>query len=38
MTDSISDMLTRIRNATRATLPVVEVPHSKVKEKASRTS
>jgi small subunit ribosomal protein S8 len=32
MTDSISDMLTRIRNATRVTLPVVEVPHSKLKE------
>ena len=32
MTDTISDMLTRIRNATRATLPAVDVPHSKVKE------
>lgn len=32
MTDSISDMLTRIRNATRVTLPTVEVPHSKLKE------
>jgi small subunit ribosomal protein S8 len=32
MTDSISDMLTRIRNATRVTLPTVEVPHSKIKE------
>lgn len=32
MTDPISDMLTRIRNANRALLPTVEVPHSKVKE------
>ena len=32
MTDPISDMLTRIRNANRALLPVVEVPHSKMKE------
>ena len=32
MTDPISDMLTRIRNAHRALLPVVEVPHSKMKE------
>ena len=32
MTDSISDMLTRIRNATRVTLPAVEMPHSKTKE------
>jgi small subunit ribosomal protein S8 len=32
MTDPISDMLTRIRNAQRALLPVVEVPHSKIKE------
>src|SRR5258706_11606348 len=32
MTDAISDMLTRIRNAGRALLPVVEVPHSKIKE------
>lgn len=32
MTDSISDMLTRIRNATRVTLPTVEMPHSKMKE------
>jgi small subunit ribosomal protein S8 len=31
MTDPISDMLTRIRNAQRALLPVVEVPHSKIK-------
>ncbi len=32
MTDPISDMLTRIRNASRALLPTVSVPHSKVKE------
>jgi small subunit ribosomal protein S8 len=31
MTDPISDMLTRIRNAQRALLPVVEVPHSNIK-------
>jgi small subunit ribosomal protein S8 len=32
MNDPISDMLTRIRNAGRALLPVVEIPHSKMKE------
>ena len=32
MTDPISDMLTRIRNAQRALLPSVEMPHSKMKE------
>lgn len=32
MTDPISDMLTRIRNAHQALLPTVDVPHSKVKE------
>ena len=32
MTDPISDMLTRIRNAQRALLPAVEVPHSRIKE------
>jgi small subunit ribosomal protein S8 len=32
MTDPISDMLTRIRNASRALLPVVELPHSRMKE------
>jgi small subunit ribosomal protein S8 len=36
MTDPISDMLTRIRNAGRALLPVVEMPHSKVKESIAR--
>jgi small subunit ribosomal protein S8 len=30
--DPISDMLTRIRNANRALLPMVDVPHSKMKE------
>lgn len=32
MTDPISDMLTRIRNAHRALLPTVELPYSKMKE------
>jgi len=32
MTDPISDMLTRIRNAGRALQPAVELPHSKLKE------
>ena len=32
MNDPISDMLTRIRNASRALLPTVDVPHSKMKE------
>ena len=32
MNDPISDMLTRIRNANRALLPAVDVPHSKLKE------
>lgn len=32
MNDPISDMLTRIRNANRALLPVVAMPHSKMKE------
>src|ERR1700722_1921018 len=32
MTDPISDMLTRIRNAGRALLPVIELPHSRMKE------
>lgn len=30
--DPISDMLTRIRNAGRANLPTVAIPHSKIKE------
>ena len=32
MTDPISDMLTRIRNASLALVPEVEVAHSKMKE------
>jgi len=32
MSDPISDMLTRIRNAGQALLPGVELPHSKLKE------
>ena len=32
MTDPISDMLTRIRNAHIALLPSLEMPHSKLKE------
>jgi small subunit ribosomal protein S8 len=32
MTDPIADMLTRIRNASRALLPTVEMPHSRLKE------
>jgi small subunit ribosomal protein S8 len=32
MIDPIADMLTRIRNASRALLPTVEIPHSRLKE------
>jgi len=32
MTDPIADMLTRIRNASRASLPIVEFSHSRMKE------
>jgi small subunit ribosomal protein S8 len=32
MSDPISDMLTRIRNGGRALLPVIELPHSRIKE------
>ncbi|MGD0412301.1 MAG: 30S ribosomal protein S8 [Verrucomicrobiota bacterium] len=32
MIDPISDLLTRLRNAGRAFLPQVELPHSKMKE------
>ena len=32
MKDPISDLLRRIRNANRALLPAVEVPHSRIKE------
>jgi small subunit ribosomal protein S8 len=36
MSDPISDMLTRIRNASRALLPQVNVPHSRLKESIAR--
>lgn len=36
MTDPISDMLTRIRNATRALKPEVTMPYSKIKEGIAR--
>ncbi len=36
MTDPIADMLTRIRNATRALLPDVELSHSKMKERIAQ--
>jgi len=36
MTDPISDMLTRIRNAQRALLKTVEIPHSNTKESIGR--
>ncbi len=36
MIDPISDMLTRIRNASQALLPAVELPHSKMKENIAR--
>ncbi len=36
MSDSISDMLTRIRNAGRAVLPHATVPHSRMKESIAR--
>jgi small subunit ribosomal protein S8 len=32
MNDPISDMLSRIRNASRALLPTVQMPHSRMKE------
>ena len=32
MTDPVSDMLTRIRNASKALLPQLELPYSKLKE------
>lgn len=32
MLDPISDLLTRIRNANRALLPAIELPHSRLKE------
>ena len=36
MTDPISDMLTRIRNAHLALLPETEMPHSKMKERLAQ--
>jgi small subunit ribosomal protein S8 len=36
MTDPIADLLTRIRNANRALLPAVELPHSRLKEHIAR--
>ena len=36
MSDPISDMLTRIRNASRAMLPYANVPHSRLKENVAR--
>lgn len=36
MVDPISDMLTRIRNGGQALRPVVEVPHSRMKESIAR--
>jgi len=36
MSDPISDMLTRIRNAGAAQLPVVKCPHSRIKESAAK--
>ena len=36
MSDPISDLLTRIRNAGAAHLPVVELPHSRIKENVAK--
>ena len=36
MSDPIADMLTRIRNAGRALLPAVELPHSRMKESVAK--
>jgi small subunit ribosomal protein S8 len=36
MSDPIADLLTRIRNGGNAQLPIVEVPHSKMKESIAR--
>jgi small subunit ribosomal protein S8 len=33
MTDPIADLLTRIRNGLKARLPVISVPHSRMKER-----
>jgi small subunit ribosomal protein S8 len=36
MSDPIADMLTRIRNAGKALLPMVELPHSRMKESVAK--
>jgi small subunit ribosomal protein S8 len=36
MSDPISDMLTRIRNGGRALLPVIVMPHSRIKESVAK--
>ncbi len=36
MSDTIADMLTRVRNAHRASLATVEMPHSKMRESIAR--
>lgn len=36
MSDPISDMLTRLRNAGRALQPAVELPHSRIKESIAK--
>ncbi len=36
MSDTIADMLTRVRNANNALLPTVVMPHSKMKESIAR--
>jgi small subunit ribosomal protein S8 len=36
MSDPISDMLTRIRNAGAAQLPMVKLPHSRIKESVAK--
>jgi small subunit ribosomal protein S8 len=36
MSDPISDMLTRIRNAGAAQLPTMELPHSRIKESVAK--
>lgn len=36
MTDPIADLLTRIRNANRALIPVVAIPHSRIKESIAK--
>ena len=36
VSDPIADMLTRVRNALRARLEVVEVPHSRMKTEVAR--